>query len=261
MGNMLGKGIFNREWWEFLDVLVEKELRMRYKMAIFGFAWIFINPIIQMLVMGFIFQFFVPVKTANYFEFLFPGLLVWNFFSYTVLKNTPIFIGERALLKKANFPKETLVLSVVIVNLLNFLLALIVFVTFEWLVLSEVHWWRWWLLPGIMVWLTVLTTGLSLLFSSLNVKWRDVNYGVQALMPLWFYATPIVYSIDLLPKWAANFVYFNPMTAIVEILRWVVIGTPVGWVSIWVSLLSTLIIFVLGWIVFKNNSSYFDDWL
>ena len=49
-------------------------------MAVFGFLWIFLNPLLQMLVLGFIFQFFIPIKTANYFEFLFPGLLAWNFF-------------------------------------------------------------------------------------------------------------------------------------------------------------------------------------
>ena len=261
MGNMFDKGMLKREWWDLLYAMVEREMRTRYKMAALGFAWIFINPILQMLVMGFIFQFFVPVKTTNYFEFLFPGLLVWNFFSYTVLKNTPIFINERALLKKAKFPKEILVLTVVVVNLIHFLLALVVFVAFEWLINSKIHWWRWCLLPAISLWLTLLTTGLSFTFSSLNVRWRDTNYGVQAVMPLWFYATPIVYSVDLLPTWLVNYVHINPMAAIVEILRWAIMGTPVSLLSVGLSIISTLVIFVVGFVIFKNNSSNFDDWL
>ena len=65
------------------------------------------------------FSVFIPIKTANYFEFLFPGLLAWNFFIYSN-KNTPMYINERALIQKAKFPRETIVLSVVLSNLFHF---------------------------------------------------------------------------------------------------------------------------------------------
>jgi len=242
-------------------MMTEKEIKARYKMAVFGFLWIFLNPLVQMLVLGFIFQFFIPIKTANYFEFLFPGLLAWNFFSYTVTKNTPMYINERALIQKAKFPRETIVLSVVLSNLFHFLMALVVFVLFEWLINSKIHWWRWCLLPGIAFWLAILTSGLSLLFSSLNVKWRDINFGVQALMPLWFYATPVIYSLDLLPSWLARWIYLNPLTAIIGILRWVIMGTEVPWFSLLISGISTIVIFETGVMVFRKESPFFDDWV
>jgi len=250
-----------QHWIEFVLAMTEKEIKARYKMAIFGFLWIFLNPLLQMLVMGFIFQFFVPIKTVNYFEFLFPGLLVWNFFSYTVVKNTPMYVNERALIQKAKFPREAIVLSVVLSNLFHFLIALVMFILFEWLFNFKIHWWRWCLVPGIVVWLTVLTSGLSFLFSSLNVKWRDINFGVQAIMPLWFYATPVVYSLDLLPAWLARWLYLNPMTAIVEVLRWTIMGTAVGWWGLILSLVMTMIIFGLGVFIFKKESPFFDDWV
>lgn len=241
--------------------MTEKEIKARYKMAVFGFLWIFLNPLLQMLVLGFIFQFFIPIKTANYFEFLFPGLLAWNFFSYTVTKNTPMYINERALIQKAKFPRETIVLSVVLSNLFHFLMALVVFVLFEWLINSKIHWWRWCLLPGIAFWLAILTSGLSLLFSSLNVKWRDVNFGVQAMMPLWFYATPVIYSLDLLPSWLAKWIHLNPLAAIIGILRWAIMGTEVPWFSLLISGISTIIIFEIGVMVFRKESPFFDDWV
>ena len=242
-------------------MMTEKEIKARYKMAVFGFLWIFLNPLVQMLVLGFIFQFFIPIKTANYFEFLFPGLLAWNFFSYTVTKNTPMYINERALIQKAKFPRETIVLSVVLSNLFHFLMALVVFVLFEWLINSKIHCWRWCLLPGIAFWLAILTSGLSLLFSSLNVKWRDINFGVQALMPLWFYATPVIYSLDLLPSWLARWIYLNPLTAIIGILRWAIMGTEVPWFSLLISGISTIVIFETGVMVFRKESPFFDDWV
>jgi len=253
--------IDQQKWWELLMMMTEKEIKARYKMAVFGFLWIFLNPLVQMLVLGFIFRFFIPIKTANYFEFLFPGLLAWNFFSYTVTKNTPMYINERALIQKAKFPRETIVLSVVLSNLFHFLMALVVFVLFEWLINSKIHWWRWCLLPGIAFWLAILTSGLSLLFSSLNVKWRDINFGVQALMPLWFYATPVIYSLDLLPSWLARWIYLNPLTAIIGILRWVIMGTEVPWFSLLISGISTIVIFETGVMVFRKESPFFDDWV
>ena len=184
-----------------------------------------------------------------------------EFFSYTVNKNTTMYINERALIQKAKFPREAIVISVVLSNLFNFIISLVLFVLWEALVVHELHWWRWWLLPGIIVWLTLLTSGLSLLFSSLNVKWRDINFGVQALMPLWFYATPIVYPLSVLPKWLGQLIYINPMTAVLEMLRWTTLGMEIEWVPVGWSLVVTIAVFVIGVIVFKKESPFFDDWL
>lgn len=260
IGNMLKLSEKKKRWLEFVWAMTQKEIISRYKMAFLGFLWIFINPLLQMLVMGFIFQFFIPIKVTNYFEFLFPGLLVWNFFSYTISKNTSIFVSERSLIRKAKFPKEAIVLSVVLSNLFHFLISLVIFILFEWLVNSKIYWWNWYLLPVVIVWLTVLTSGLSFLFSSLNVKWRDINFVVQAAMPLWFYATPIIYSLDVLPWWLGRLLSFlNPMTSVVGVLRWAVIGTSVEWLGSIFSLVMTVIIFLLGLFVFKKFEGNFED--
>lgn len=250
-----------KKWWDFVLAMTEKEIKSRYKMAVFGFLWIFLNPLLQMLVLGLIFQFFVPIKTINYFEFLFPGLLIWNFFSYTITKNTPMYINERALIQKAKFPRESIVLSIVFSNLFHLLISLLVFMLWILLVRGNVDLTRWLVLPIAIGWLTVLTSGLSLLFSSLNVKWRDINFGVQAIMPLWFYATPVVYTLDLLPKWIERIIYLNPMTAILSLFRWSIFGMAISWEPIVISLIMTLVIFVAGVAVFKKESPFFDDWI
>ena len=75
-----------RYWLDFLWVMTQKEIKARYKHATLGFLWIVINPLSQMAVMGFVFQFFVPVHVDNYFLFLFAGLLPWNFFAQSLTK-------------------------------------------------------------------------------------------------------------------------------------------------------------------------------
>jgi len=87
-----------RHWLDFLIAMTEKEIKARYKHAVLGFLWVIINPLLQMLIIGFVFQFFIPVKVDNYFLFLFAGLLPWNFFSMSLSKTTPSIVYERSLI-------------------------------------------------------------------------------------------------------------------------------------------------------------------
>ena len=262
----------DRFWLDFLFAMTEKEIKARYKHALLGFLWILLNPIIQMLVIGFVFQFFIPVKVDNYFLYLFAGLLPWNFFSYTVAKNTPMIINERSLIQKANFPRESIILSVVLSNLFHFLISLVLLIML--LVLDKVliesysvfETFRYILRIGLVIpfiiWLTILVSGFSLLFSSLNVKYRDVNFIVQAIIPIWFYGTPVIYSIDLLPEILRPLFYLNPMTAIIDGFHYALLNQE--FYSIDLALLSlaiSLMVFDLGWKVFEKESKFFDDWV
>lgn len=251
-----------RRWWDFLMVMTEKEIKARYKHAFLGFLWMLINPLMQMFMIGFVFRFFVPVKTDNYFLFLFSGLLLWNFFSYTITKNTPMIVHERLLIKKAKFPREAIILSIVFSNLFHLVISVFLLL-FAMVVFGKLEHCLWWiLLPICLVWITLLTSGLSLLFSSLNVKFRDINFFVQVLIPLWFYGTPIVYTLNLLPEYLRNFFYINPLTGIIEFFRFLLFGTPVTSVILVVSnIFSTLVLLFLGILWFKKESPNFDDWV
>ena len=244
--------------------MTEKEIKARYKFAVLGFLWIVLNPLLQMIVMGFVFQFFVPVKVDNYFLFLFVGLLPWNFFSMTVSKNTPMILNERSLIQKAKFPREAIILSIVLSNLFHFLIALGLLMVallgdkviegYSILNLFEYGLRMFWLFP-LIIWLTLLTSGLSLLFSALNVKYRDVNFMVQAIMPLWFYATPIVYTLKLLPEKLHFLFYLNPMTAIIEYFQLVLLNLePVSYYFGFISTLVSIAVVLIGWFYFKRES-------
>src|SRR3972149_9344389 len=102
---------------KFLDLLLgmtEKEFKVRYKRTVFGFLWVLINPILQMLVIGFVFRYFIKDPIPNYFLYLIVGLLVWNFFTLSFQKATSSIVNERALIKKANFPREVIPLSIIL---------------------------------------------------------------------------------------------------------------------------------------------------
>jgi lipopolysaccharide transport system permease protein len=257
---------------DFLLALTQKEIKARYKFAVFGFLWVVLNPLIQMLVMGFVFQFFVPVRVSNYFLFLLVGLLPWNFFSMTLARNTALMVNERTLIQKAKFPRETLILSIVLSNLFHFgiafillLLALIGDKILEGYSLSRLLFYTVRILSSLplCLWLGVLVSGFSLLFSALNVKYRDINLVVQAMIPLWFYATPIVYNLTLLPPQIRWLFILNPLTSIIEIFQFLLLNQPFASSPLFIglNLLFGLIITIIGCVVFYTESPFFDDWV
>lgn len=261
-----------QRWWEFIWAFTLKEVKARYKKAILGFLWIILNPVLQMLIIGFIFQFFLPVNVDNYFLFLFTGLLPWNYFSYSVTKNTPMILHERGLIKKAKFPREAIVISIVLSNLFHTLIGwmlLIILLVGDKLLIEQYsilaaleYTLRLFATIPLFIWLTILTIGFSFLFAALNVRFRDVNFLVQAIMPLWFYATPIVYTLNILPHSVNKMLYINPMTGLIELFHLVTLGHPVLDVKlIMMNALVSLGIFVLGYYIFTRESPYFDDYI
>lgn len=249
-------------WFEFLVVMIEREIKIKYKNTFLGLGWILINPLMQMLVFGLIFQYILKIKVENYFLFIFSGFSLWNYFSFTITMCTSIIINRRAFVQKANFPKETIILSIVIFNLISLVLSLILYLIFLTLGQSSALANNWWEIIIVFIWILMLTSGFSLGLSALNVKNRDVGFIVGAIMPLWFYATPIVYEIQMLPAKFSKFLYLNPLTAIVEVFRHATMGTnPLNWNLCYWSFLGSTFILLFGSITFYKLCPWFDDWV
>ena len=244
---------------DLLMAMTEKEIKARYKGTLFGFLWLLLNPVLQMIVIGAVFKYVTKTPINNYFVFLFAGLLPWNFFSYSTVKNTPIITNERYLIKKAYFPRGILIFSLIFANLFHFIITTIIFIfILLWFGLLQASF----LLPLAILWLLLLTTGLSLFFAAWNVRFRDVNFIVQALIPLWFYATPVVYLLSFVPENLRLLFYANPMTGIIELFRSSLLGETVTMVTgLWLSVFTTIIIVILGVVSFTKESPYFDDWI
>ncbi|PIX81300.1 MAG: hypothetical protein COZ34_04005 [Candidatus Pacebacteria bacterium CG_4_10_14_3_um_filter_34_15] len=253
---------FSKYWFDFVWVMTLKEIKARYKRVILGFLWAILNPILQMLVIGFLFRFFIPVKIDNYFYFLFAGLLPWNFFSYTFSKCTPLMLNERALIQKAKFPREALVLSIVFSNLLHFLISIFLFAILA-LFVGYLSLFKIFILFLTIVWLVFFTVGISLLLSTLFIRYRDIKFIVQALTPLWFYATPIIYTRSLLPGWMSEILQFNPMTGIIELFQSVFTNNNLilDFHAIIFGFLISLLILIVGIYLFIKENQFFDDWL
>jgi len=250
-----------QHFWELLWGMTERELRARYKYTVFGFLWMMINPVLQMLVIGFIFTFFMKVPVAHYYFYLFIGLLVWNFFSLSLTKTVSSIVNERGLIKKARFPRATIPLSIILSNLINFLLALFLY-TAAVLTIGTLTWSH---VPAILcaLFLVILfTIGISLLTSALNVRFRDMAFFVQAALIVWFYATPIIYTINVIPYKFIWFWRLNPLTSVVQLMQYGFLNAaPPGIAMLTANILTTVVITIVGIIVFKRKNVNFDDWV
>lgn len=250
-----------RHFVELLLEMTKKELLARYKYTIFGFFWLVVNPLLQMLVIGFVFQFFIREPIRNYYFHLFIGLLVWNFFSLSLSKATPSIVFERSLIKKASFPREVIPLSIVLSNFIHLLIAFILFIiplvfihtmTFGGLLLSVLA----------LVLLFLFTAGFCLCSASLNVRFRDINFFVQALLIIWFYATPIVYSLSLIPRHLLWLWRFNPLTSIIQLFQFGLLAEAApGPAMITANLIVIAVVTISGILLFRRESKYFDDWI
>lgn len=248
-------------FWELLWGMTEKELRARYKNTIFGFLWLVVNPMLQMLVIGFVFTYFMKEPIEHYYYYLFIGLLVWNFFSTSLNKATPCIVFERALIKKSAFPRAIIPLSIVLSNLIHFTIALTLYLipvlflkTF-----SITH------IPHVLTAVALLvmfTTGVSLLTSALNVRYRDVNFFIQALLMVWFYATPIIYSFTQIPRDILWIWRLNPLTSIIQLFQYGFLNaTPPGPAMIASNISVIVIVSAIGILTFRDESKTFDDWV
>ncbi len=253
---------FSKYWFDFVWVMTLKEIKARYKRVFLGFLWAILNPVLQMLVIGFLFRFFIPVKIDNYFYFLFAGLLPWNFFSYTLTKCTPLMLNERSLIQKAKFPREALVLSIVFSNLFHLLISLVLFTALSFF-MGYLSLFKIVILFLAIVWLVFFTIGISLLLSTLFIRYRDIKFIVQAIIPLWFYATPIIYTRMLLPEWIREVLKFNPLTGIIEIFQFILANNVLVFEinTVVPGFLVSVIISFFGIYLFIKDNQYFDDWL
>lgn len=252
-------------YFNFLFLMTKKEFVARYKNAFLGFLWAFFNPLLQMLIMGVVFQNFINIKTGtnNYFLYIFPGLLVWNFFSSSINKATSSLVWQRNLIQKAKFPREIIPISIILSNFFNFIISLTLLITFLVatgnivLTLSKIG-----TLIVCFLWILSLTIGFSLLTSSLNVQFRDIGFLTQPMIMLWFYGSPIIYSLNSIPQKFMILFQINPLTTEIELMKNSLINTSLPNSNIIIAnLLISLLIISLGITIFKSKSKNFSDWL
>jgi len=236
--------------------LAVKEFKVRYRSAALGFIWMLLNPILQMIVLSIVFSFIVKVPVDVPFPiFLLCGLLPWNFMSMSLGVGASSLVNERYLVKKVYFPREIIPISVSAGHFINFLIALLLFLPFPLVILQS---WSWslLLLPIPIILLAAFTVSVTSMATIGDAFFRDTRFIVEALIMVWFYATPIFYPIsflntfaDKVPGWAMplmQLIRYNPMAGIINMFRNIILygKPPLLSDGIYVTLVTALLTFI-----------------
>jgi lipopolysaccharide transport system permease protein len=259
--NFIRKLILPLSSYKFLLAqLTQREIKARYKQSIIGYAWVIFNPLAQLLVYSFVFSmvFRFPTNNIPYVIFLYAALLPWTLFQGSITSATQGLVDNAALLRKVAFPREVIPYSIILAKIVDFLISAVLFVGFMIVFRVPFSSTSILLLPLFAMQL-LLTTGISLMLSAANLFYRDIQYLTNLLLMLWMYMTPVVYPLSLVPKQYVWLYKLNPMVGIIEGYRSALFNYPFEWsIIIWSALVS-VIVFLLGYLLFKSGERVFAD--
>ena len=185
---------------EMLKNSVRKELRARYKGSFLGFLWTFVNPLLQLFIYSFVFNQIMripPPKGVNYTLMIFVALVPWTFISATINQSTMVIVANANLLKKIYFPRLILPLALTMTNFVNMLLTEIIVVAAA-LILRAPFTVAYLALPLPFLTIFLFAFSLAVLLSAVTVYFRDLEHIFGIFTMLWFYLTPIIYSMEYL---------------------------------------------------------------
>jgi len=203
---------------ELIWALALKEIKVRYKRSVLGFLWALLNPALMMVVLTLVFSTIMRFNVPHYAIFLLSVLLPWTFFSQSLSYAVDSVVGNADLVKKVSVPKLVFPLAAVVSNVINLLLSLIPLAILVPL-LGHPFYWTWLYLPVPIIALIIFTTGATFFFATANVYYRDVSHIVQVVLSAWFYITPIIYSVDMLPEQYRWIFKLNPIIYVINGFR------------------------------------------
>ncbi|EKD29107.1 MAG: hypothetical protein ACD_79C00063G0005 [uncultured bacterium] len=241
---------------ELIWNLVVRNLKIRYKNSSLGFFWTLLNPIF------FIMIYYIFIRIMR-FQMDLPGLLAgvipWHFLTMTLGDSVDTISGNSSLITKVRFPRIILPLSTAIANLINYVLSIFVFVLLLPMLGGEISLKIFLLVPWILI-LFVFVMGLSLFLATCNVYFKDTPHILSVFLMAWFFLTPIIYPLSLIPEKFQAMAFLNPMTGIISLYRYSIAGHELV-LNAWffAGIFISLFFLIIGLFVFNKYEPYFAD--
>jgi len=244
----------------FIASLVRREFQLRSARALWGSAWLVLEPATQIVIYTLIFGRLLGARLPGvqndmaYGFYVCAGLITWSYFAELVTRSQTLFLDHADLLKTVRFPRSTLPVALLLAASANFLILAGIFAA---VLLVSGNW------PGalllaalpLLALQSAIGLGLGLLTGTLNVFFRDVGKVVGVGMQFWFWLTPIVYPVSILPEGVRHALAHNPMLPIIGGYQRIVLeGLAPEWGALWVPLALAVSLIALAWGVFRRLS-------
>ena len=248
---------------ELLWNLAHREINQRYKQTILGYAWVILVPLVQLVVLNFLFSIVlrIPSQGVPFIIFLAVALLPWNLFANSLSSSVNSLVSNSSLITKIYFPREILVYSTILAKTVDFLFSCIVLVIFFLVyktILTPTLLW----VPLIFVIQIIFTAGLSLILAALNLFYRDIQYLLNLVVMLWMYLTPVMYPVEIVPEKYRFIFSLNPMSVIINAYRQTILGGgQPNYSSLAIAFVMSIAVFAVGFYLFKKMEGEFADYV
>ena len=253
-----------RDVWAYRELLyfmMWRDVKVRYKQTLLGVLWVVLQPLFMMLVFTLFFGRLAGLQSDGlpYELFAYAGLLPWTYFSAAANASSNSMVNNSGLITKVYFPRLIVPAAPVGAALVDLAIS------FGVLALLMLYWgvtptWRLLLLPGLVLLLVGLTLGFGMWMAALNVKYRDIRLALPFLIQVWFFASPIIYPLSIVPERWRWLMALNPMTGIIEGFRAVLYGRKeIDWAALAASAAVTLGLLVYAAFTFKRMEKSFAD--
>jgi lipopolysaccharide transport system permease protein len=254
--------------WQYRSFIlgnVKREFQQKYQNSLLGAAWNVINPLSMIIVYTVIFSQIMRAKlpgvesTFAYSIYLCAGILTWGLFAEITSRSQNMFLENANLLKKLSFPKLCLPITVVLNASINFGIVFGLFVIFLIITGNYSGWPIIAMLPLLVVQIA-FATGLGMVLGVLNVFFRDVGQFFGIFLQFWFWLTPIVYPITILPESIRPLMSLNPMAPLMGAYQGILVrGQWPDWVSLWPIATLSVLLCLLGLRLFRRHGGEMVD--
>ncbi|HUW34680.1 MAG TPA: ABC transporter permease [Planctomycetota bacterium] len=253
-----------REIWQYRELfyfLVWRDVKVRYKQTVLGAAWAVIQPFFSMVVFTLFFQRLanMPSDGIPYPIFSYSALIPWTYFSTAISTAGNSLVANSNLLTKVYFPRVAVPASSAFGGLVDFSIASVVLLA----IMAYYRFspqWSLLLWPVLVVPLVVLALGVGMFMAALNVRYRDIRYALPFFVQIWLFVTPIIYPTSIIPEKFRVLMFLNPLAGIIEGFRACVFPQrEMNWALLSVSIVTTVVIFIVGALYFRKTERTFAD--
>lgn len=253
------------ELWEYRELLyflTWRDVKVRYKQAILGVAWVVMQPLMAIVIFGVVFNRVLGVGSGDpdipYPVMTFAGLLPWQLFSGSLQRAGTSLVSNAALLTKVYFPRLVIPVSGVLAGVIDFAISLIVFLIMM-AIYGIVPPWQIVFLPFLVVMAMLTALAFGLWLSALNVLYRDVQYVIPYVIQMWLFITPVAYPATAVKGFWRYLYGLNPMAGVVQGFRWCLYGDAAPDILLSVAGAVVLLLLVTGLFYFRRMERVFAD--
>lgn len=240
-----------------LNELVSRDIKIKYRRSVLGVLWTLLNPLLMMIVLSVVFSNLFKFDVENFPLYLLSGQIVFNFYSESTSSAMSSITGNAALIKKVYVPKYLFVFSRIFSSFINLMASYTALILVMIATRSELHWTVILSIVPLLL-LVMFSLGVGMILSAITVKFRDIMHLYSVFLTALTYLTPVIYPMSILPGWLYKIVMLNPLTNILMMFRDVMLNNRIFSISqLFVGVVETAIVIVLGFYVFYKNQDQF----